>query len=89
MKRTNTFAYCEQSSIMAEKVCWYWAEWSFHAIGFFNEADTLESSSMLIYSFQEQSIYTQMICHEATYIKRSRGLMRAFYRSIENGILIK
>ncbi len=31
----------------------------FRAIGFFNEADTLESSSMLIYSFQEQSIYTQ------------------------------
>ncbi len=31
----------------------------FRAIGFFNEADTLESSSILIYSFQEQSIYTQ------------------------------
>ncbi len=28
----------------------------FHAIGFFNEADTLESSSILTYSFQEQGI---------------------------------
>jgi hypothetical protein len=31
----------------------------FHAIGFYNEADTLESSSTLIYSEKEQSIYTQ------------------------------
>jgi hypothetical protein len=31
----------------------------FCAIAFFNEADTLESSSILIYSLQEQSIYTQ------------------------------
>jgi hypothetical protein len=30
----------------------------FRAIGFFNEADTLESSSILIF-FQKQSIYTQ------------------------------
>jgi len=30
-------------------------------MGFFNEADTLESSSILIYSFQEQSIYTQKV----------------------------
>jgi len=32
--------------------------WSFRAIGFFNEADTLESSSILIYFFNKQSIYT-------------------------------
>jgi hypothetical protein len=31
----------------------------FCAIVFFNEADTLESSSILIYYFKEQSIYTQ------------------------------
>ncbi len=31
----------------------------FRAIGFFSEADTLESSSILIYVVQEQSIYTQ------------------------------
>jgi len=31
----------------------------FHAIGFYNEADTLESSSILIYQFHRQSIYTQ------------------------------
>ncbi len=41
----------------------------FPAIGFFNEADTLESSSILIYSFQEQSIYTQKGRHEAVPIK--------------------
>ena len=31
----------------------------FRAIGFLDEADTLESSSILIYYFQELSIYTQ------------------------------
>jgi hypothetical protein len=31
----------------------------FRAIGFFDEADTLESSSILIYLFREQSMYTQ------------------------------
>jgi len=31
----------------------------FRAIGVFNETDTLESSSILIYYFQELSIYTQ------------------------------
>jgi hypothetical protein len=31
----------------------------FCAIGFFNEADIPESSSILIYSLQKQSIYTQ------------------------------
>ncbi len=30
-----------------------------HAIGVFNEADTLESSSILIYSESESSLYTQ------------------------------
>jgi hypothetical protein len=32
----------------------------FRAIGFFKEADALESSSILIYCFQEQSINTQL-----------------------------
>jgi hypothetical protein len=36
---------------------------------FFNEADTLESSSILLYSFQEQIIYTQNRLHEAILIK--------------------
>jgi hypothetical protein len=31
----------------------------FHAIRFFNEADTLESSSIMIYLAQMQSIYRQ------------------------------
>ncbi len=34
-----------------------------------NEADTLESSSLLIYSHQEQSIYTQNEWHNAMVIK--------------------
>ncbi len=33
----------------------------FRAIGFFNEADTLESSSLLIYSESHTSLYTQRI----------------------------
>jgi len=43
----------------------------FHAIGFFNEADTLESSSALIYSRakQTQSIYTQNGWHTTMLIK--------------------
>ncbi len=40
----------------------------FHAIGFFNEADTLESDSILLYSFQEQSIYTFLsVSHSLRY----------------------
>jgi hypothetical protein len=31
----------------------------FRAIGFYNEADTLESSSILIYFIQLQNIHTQ------------------------------
>ncbi len=46
-------------------VCLYVECHYFHAIGFFNEANTLESTSILIYSFQEQSIYTQKMWHEA------------------------
>ncbi len=38
-------------------------------MGFFNEADTLESSSILIYSGQEQSIYMQKVWHKAIFIK--------------------
>jgi hypothetical protein len=41
----------------------------FHAIGFFNEADTLESSSKLTYSFQEEVIHTQKVQHRAKLIK--------------------
>ncbi len=40
----------------------FWKKCLFRAIGFFNEADTLESSSTLIYYFQEQiGIYTQKL----------------------------
>jgi hypothetical protein len=35
-----------------------------------NEADTLNSSLILIYSTKEQSIYTQNVWHDATLIKR-------------------
>ncbi len=35
----------------------------------FNEADTLKSSSILIYSISEQSIYTQNGWHKAVLIK--------------------
>jgi hypothetical protein len=31
----------------------------FHAIGFFNEADTLETSSVLFYSQSMSGLYTQ------------------------------
>ena len=41
-------------------------------LGFFNEADTLESSSILIYLFQAQSIYTRKGWHKAILIKISR-----------------
>ncbi len=37
-----------------------------------NEADILKSSSILIYSRQEQSIYTQNERHNAVLIKRLR-----------------
>jgi hypothetical protein len=37
----------------------------FHAIVFYNEADTLESSLILIYSCKEQSIYTWCDRHDA------------------------
>jgi len=33
----------------------------FCAIGFFNEADTLESNSILIYSKLQKRLYTQMV----------------------------
>jgi hypothetical protein len=42
----------------------------FCEIGFYNEADTLESSSVLIYSQKEQSIYTHGDWHDAVYIKK-------------------
>ena len=51
---------------------------NFRAVGFFNEADTLESSSIMISLFQEQSIYL----HDTMLIKGSRQLMGAFYRRI-------
>jgi hypothetical protein len=34
-----------------------------------NEADTLESSSMLMYYWSEQSLYTQSDWHDAVVIK--------------------
>jgi hypothetical protein len=36
-----------------------------------NEADVLKSSSILIYSHQEQSIYAQSEWHDAMLIKRA------------------
>ncbi len=36
-------------------------EFFFCAIGFFNEADMLESSSMLIYSQLQMGLYTEMV----------------------------
>jgi hypothetical protein len=44
----------------------------FRVIGFFNEADTLESNSILIYSLQEQSIYTLKTRHKAMLSKKKR-----------------
>ena len=41
----------------------------FCAMGFFNEADTLESSSILIYSHFRQSLYTQKDWPNAELIK--------------------
>jgi hypothetical protein len=41
----------------------------FHAIGFFNEADTLESSTILIYSKFQMGLYTQIDWREAAVIK--------------------
>ena len=41
----------------------------FHAIGFFNEADMLESCSILIYSKSQTSLYTELGWHEAALIK--------------------
>ncbi len=41
----------------------------FCAIGFFNEADTLESSSILIYSELHASLYTKIIGRDDALIK--------------------
>jgi hypothetical protein len=41
----------------------------FRAIGFYNEADTLESSSILIYSQFSQSLYTWKDWQDAELIK--------------------
>jgi hypothetical protein len=46
----------------------YTEKTNFRAIRFFNEADTLESRSILIYSFQEQSIFTEKVRHKAVLI---------------------
>ncbi len=37
----------------------------FCAVGFFNEADTLESSSLLIYTEIQTDLYTQLVQQEA------------------------
>ncbi len=42
----------------------------FHEIGFFNESDTLESCSILIYSQLEMGLYTQLVWREVAKIKR-------------------
>jgi hypothetical protein len=41
----------------------------FRAIGFFSEAGTLEFSSLLIFSFKAQSIYTQKMWQKVILIK--------------------
>jgi hypothetical protein len=41
----------------------------FRAIGFFNEADTFESSSILIYSELQMGLYTLLGQQEAVLIK--------------------
>jgi hypothetical protein len=41
----------------------------FRANGVFNEADTLESSSLLIYSESQIGLYTQLVLLEAALIK--------------------
>jgi hypothetical protein len=41
----------------------------FRAIGFFDNADTLESSSILIYSELHAGLYTQRIWQDAALIK--------------------
>jgi hypothetical protein len=41
----------------------------FCAIGFFNEAGTLKSSSLLIFLFKAQSIYTQKMWQKVILIK--------------------
>jgi hypothetical protein len=41
----------------------------FRAIGFFNEADTLESNSILIYLKQWTSLYTRLGMYKAPLIK--------------------
>ncbi len=43
---------------------------SFRAVGFFSEADTLESSSILIYSELRAGLYTHPIGWDAILIKR-------------------
>ncbi len=42
----------------------------FRAIGIFNEADTIESSSILIYSFQRQGSYTQRYSGKPYWLKQ-------------------
>ncbi len=62
----------------------------FRAIGFFNEADTFESSSILIYSISEQSILTNSGRHEAVLIKKVKfkkgTINEALFISINQGI---
>jgi hypothetical protein len=44
--------------------------YNFCAIGVFNEADTLESSSILIYSQLQTGLYIQLCWQDAALIKR-------------------
>jgi hypothetical protein len=45
----------------------------FHAIGFFNEAETLESSSILIYSDLPTGLYTQSAWLEAASMEEDQA----------------
>ena len=54
-------------SLSVEKIhCWLIL---FCATGFFSEADTLESTSILIYLALKTGLYTQMFWQEAALIK--------------------
>ncbi len=57
---------------LSKSKCWY-SNNCLHFLkrclfGFFSEVDTLKSSSLLIYSIKEQSIYTKSGWHKATLI---------------------
>jgi len=62
---TSLYYYSKKTTGLAlEFFMIFWCK-----IGFFKEADTLESSSMLIYSELQMGLYTQWVWLKATLIK--------------------